>query len=510
VARISVELTNHWASVDCGRGLRLALEDAWSFALPAARFSSAFRSGTWDGRIRFFKNCFLPSGLFRATYREIEQKLGISFAIEYVLSTERPKRYTVALSEDEKYRYQEECIVAMVNAFHRGGGVILSATGTGKTAIGGKFFKHLSGYNCLFVNDQLDLLNQSQEELAKWLGEEVGYVGDSRYEPKRVTVATIQTLHKHIRDPKFLKWYKQIQVVIVDELHEQMARRNFKVLTKINPVARYGLTATLQLKKKPVRIRAYAFAGPVLFEFPITEGVEKGVLSKGRVLQLCFPEAEDGDLIHYANPADEYSGKIVEDEQKISACRMIVKHLLSEDRHVFLLAERIAHVESLSQAMKAIPHRLAYGPIKVSDRQESQKEFEQDEIRLLIASKVFRKGVNVKRVDAIIDLAELPNKNAAIQKFGRGVRLHPVKDELLYIDFGTQGSGRFGKAAKSRARAFRAEGIPFRSVKVSSAKQALEAASKELQRMRKCRELTSRQPRQRELPLRLSKADSSG
>ena len=82
----------------------------------------------------------------------------------------------------------------------------------------------------LFVVDQINLLYQTKKEMEMWLSKyagkkvKVGVVGNSKYTPERVTSATIQTLNAHKKDPKFLKWFKSVQVVIIDEVHVQMAQ----------------------------------------------------------------------------------------------------------------------------------------------------------------------------------------------------------------------------------------------------------------------------------------------
>ena len=313
-----------------------------------------------------------------------------------------------------------------------------------------------------------------QAEIEKWLGEKVGVVGHQRYELERITVGTIQTLHKHTGDPRFQKWFEKIEIVLVDEIHDQLARRNFDLLETIKPRARYGLTATLQMNQKPVRMKAYAFAGPVLFEFPIAEGIEAGVLSDGKVIQLLFPQATE-DFTDYW---DEYQQNVIEDTVKIKALLEIVELLVEKGRFVLVLAWKVEHVEMLHGLLKNrnIPHRVAYGKIGQARRLQSQEKFEAGNIRLIVANQVMQKGVDLKRVDAIIDVAELKSKNNAVQKFGRGVRLHEDKSDLLYIDFGTQ-SGRFRINAISRRRALKKAGIEVEYVKANSSGKARKAVA---------------------------------
>lgn len=480
MGNVTVTLTNKQAWItDCSDDDYNALRDYWAFMPKGAMFDRRYkmwveskareerraaRSGTpvdtskiygWDGKIKFFSGGSLPSGLFRATREDAEKVTGVRFKVSKDFP-DTGKLLRLGFLSDDRHSYQNDCIKQMVRAIPEGGGIVLAATGSGKTAIAGMFGSFVTG-SVLFVVDQIDLLYQSQKEIAHWLKEPVGIVGDSVYQLERVTVATIQTLKHHQKDKTFLKWYRRIRIVIVDELHEQLSRRNFKVLNIIKPIARFGLTATLQLGIKPVRLSAYAFAGPVLYRFPYAEGVKRKVLTQGKVLQLLFDQMYDGpdDPRDYQ---DQYREEVVEHEVKERAISAAVAYLVSVGYYVLIHVERVAHVRKLHRVFQGIPHRIAYGEIDKDRRRVSLKKFESGDIRLIIANRVFRKGVDFKRVDVVIDMAEMRSKNNAQQKFGRGVRIHEDKEILLYIDVGTM-DGRFGKAARSRARALKSLGV---------------------------------------------------
>jgi superfamily II DNA or RNA helicase len=495
VHNVSVTLTNRHAYITdaSDRALR-KLEAYWSYYQPGYYFAPAYRlylrekaiaiqEGRedepipgWDGKIRFFKQGKVPAGLFRATHRDVQKELGLKFCIEKDLPTPRELLDGIAPAANG-YGHQNDCVEAMVRALPRGGGIITAATGTGKTATCARFFAKLN-YPCLFVVHRVALLYQSQKEIAHWLQSEVGIVGDSEFDPRDVTVATIQTLKLHQADPKFEAWFNKVRIVVVDELHKQMAKKNFKLLDTLKPLARYGLTATLQLSKKQVRIRAWAFAGPVIYNFPIAEAIEKEVVDKGRVLQLMFEETYD--WTHDKDYYLEYDYEVINNELKLNTVRVITKLLIEKGRYVLIIAERLDHIRVLDAAFPDVKHRLAYGGIKKTRREKSQAMFEDGNIRLMIASGVFKDGVNLKRVDAIIDMTEYPSKDDTLQKFGRGVRKHQDKKGLLFIDFGTQ-RGRFRKAAMSRSRAWGAAGLPVRRVKVRSVQHALDLLKKELE-----------------------------
>lgn len=201
------------------------------------------------------------------------------------------------------------------------------------------------------------------------------------------------------------------------------------------------------------------------------EGVEGGVLSEGTAIQLQFPHRGHVSMSYQ----DYYQRNVLEHFIKKDACGLLVQYLRNQGKYIIILVERIKHVEDLSERLADIPHRVVFGEVGKVKRREFRSKFENGKIRVLIANKVFKKGINIKRVDVIIDMAEMKSKNDTQQKYGRGVRLHPAKASLLYVDMGTQGNGVFGKAAGSRARALRQLGVKVKRVKVGSPQLALKA-----------------------------------
>jgi superfamily II DNA or RNA helicase len=416
-------------------------------------------AGIWDGRIRFLKRNALPASLFWATYQQITSDLKIHFKIKH-----KPVYLDVGqtrLLADKEHAFQNACVGKMLDAGPYGGGLILNATGSGKTYIAGLFSSAVRGHH-VFIVDELHLLEQAKTELENVLGEKVGYVGNQQFKPKRITVATVQTMHKHRQDLRFQAWTDQIETIIIDEIHVQMGRRNFETVAAIKPKAVYGLTATLQLTQKPVRLKVWSIAGKTLFEYPLAKGMKTGVLSRGVVARVLLPN-KVGYELRGVPWHEQYVQRIVQNPMRNHVIKRLVRYAIKKKMYVILLVERVKHLKKLSKLLSSVPHRLAFGERQVSERLQSARKFEKGTIRLIIANKVFKKGVNVKRVDVLVDAAALKNKNDAVQKFGRGIRKHIDKAGLLYFDIADDDDknkkNRFMKAARSRKRAYKKAGI---------------------------------------------------
>jgi superfamily II DNA or RNA helicase len=427
---------------------------------------------TWDGRIKYLKRDQLPAGLFWATYKDIEKAEHIKFELtKIIVDTSLESSAWSWLHSEGKYKFQNDCVRKMRRAIIEGrGGLILNATGSGKTRIAAMLASRLD-CEVLFIVDQLVLLRQAQKEISNHLHEKVGYVGESKFKLKRVTIATIQTLHLHRKDPKFLKWFKNVEIIVIDEIHEMLNKSNFDVVAIANPLSVFGLTATLGLKKKPIRMKAYSLCGPVIYEYPVQRGMQEGVLSKGICISLQYENSIPD--IHKYNQQRAYRKRIVKNGERNYLISKLVKRAVRNGKYVIVVVERLKHLEEISERLN-IPHEIVAGTYKgksidVHTRFKHKDKFERGDIKCLIVNKVFQKGIDLKRVDLIINATGTPSMNKAIQIFGRGIRIHKNKTGLIAIDISDQDSinkskNWLHKASYKRIKALKQAGITIKPI----------------------------------------------
>jgi superfamily II DNA or RNA helicase len=286
-------------------------------------------------------------------------------------------------------------------------------------------------------------------------------------------------MHRHRYDKTYLPYVENLQCIIVDELHLALNRSNFETIEAIKPPVVFGLTATLELRKKHVFMKAYDMCGPVVFEYNLTKGVAEGHLSKG--VAISVEVAQDITLPPIkGNPAwrhiqlkrilqyqELYNKVIVDGKVRNRFIKEFVTEAIKRGKYVIVLLERIRHLKETSRRLDGIPHDLVYGDKHVSQRIASKAEFEKGRIRLILANKVFKKGVDIKRVDIIIDGAGMKSRNDCIQKYGRGVRMCDEKEGLIYIDICDR-FNKFEKAGKARRHALKSIGVPV--YKIASTK----------------------------------------
>jgi superfamily II DNA or RNA helicase len=435
----------------------LLLRDHFRFHPPGYFFSPSYQNKQWDGYIRLFSRGKVATGLFLDQLEALKAK-GLRFRLQE--GRTRPEFQALPLKLEKLLRdYQQECVNAMVAASQTGG-LILSATGSGKTYTAGAYFARLKGYG-LFVVDELTLLEQSRQALATLLGRSnIGVVGHGVFQPRRITVATIQTLHRHRHNPEFRPWFEQLQAVIVDEVHLALNRQNIDVLNQISPQAVYGLTATLELKKTHIRMRATALAGPPIYSYPLQQGVQDQVLSHGMFCQVLFPQAGVYEKYQW-----EYRALVSNSRRRNDCVEALTREGIRRKRCVIVLVERLAHLRILSRRLHDIPHQVLCGAYSQEDRLKAKAAMDQGKLPLILANRVFAKGVDIRRVDTILDATGMKNKNSVTQRYGRGSRKAEGKHGLLYLDIGDAGlpagkPNRFAANSRSRLRAMKALTVP--------------------------------------------------
>jgi superfamily II DNA or RNA helicase len=378
-------------------------------------------------------------------------------------------RHSSAAPDPNARPYQAKAVDAMLGASDCGG-IVLVATGAGKTRLTGDFFRRVAGH-CLFIVDELTLLEQARKELTQVTGERVGVVGRGEFTPERVTVATVQTLHRRREVAEFKAWFRKVSTIVVDELHLALGKRNLDVVRAARPLACYGLTATLEFEKPHVRKPAAALCGPVIFRYPLAEGVEEGYLSRGVAVCVAFHDPLRGDAPGYSfmrgderisiktgSTEADYRYRIALSGPRNRMVAELAREGVARGRRVIVLVERLAHLRALSRHLTDVAHGVVSGAVKSADRFADKDAMEAGALPLLLATRVFGKGIDIKTADTVIDATGLPSRNNAQQRYGRGTRLAETKHGLIYLDIADRGNRHAG-AAYVRQKALRDLGV---------------------------------------------------
>lgn len=476
-----VYLNNRWAWFASQR----AADKARRFLrhrVPNYEHMEKYRNGDWDGYVTWIrKDRRVPTGVYLMRKAAMESRAGLVF--QEILEWERPAYHAIFTPRVtiERRPYHRKALERMLTA-PACGGIVLQATGTGKTILAADYFAHLKGSG-VFVVDELTLLKQSRKAIARVTGEPVGIVGESKFLPERLTCATVQTLQIHAKDKDFRRWFRALDTAIFDEIHLAINNRTRKVLTAMRPRCVFGLTGTLQWEKAAIRYPAAALCGPVLYRYPLKQGVEEGYLSNG--VACCVHHIDQRPTARTYRLA--YETHIIDCPKRNKLIVSIVREAVRRGKRVVLIVERVPHLENLHHDLRDIKHALAYGKIPVSERERAQAEMNAGTLPLIICNRVFGKGIDLTRLDLIVDGCASRKADSTLQRYGRGTRTHEDKQGLIFIDIFDRGiDNRFHDAALARRKALRKSDIRVINIKdTTDAKVILDRAERELARVLK-------------------------
>ncbi len=439
------------------------LSDEFTYR-PKGYFWQMKRRRGWDGYIRLMKGALVPSGLFLHRYRQIERERKIHFRLKDLrrhvqFKVDSLEGFQLPNKSIEIWEHQSLAVERMMKRSNIGG-IVLNATGSGKTMIAAIYFAIMEGSG-IFVVDELTLLYQTKEAFENALQEEIGVMGDQEFDSKRVTVATIQTLHKY-RQSKILKDLgRSCSAMFLDELHLQLNERTRATLKLLQPRGVFGLTATLELQKDYALFPALALTGPVVYDYPYDKGVREEKLSPGTVVavdvmrHISFEEGELEELPY----TELYGEYLVMSPERNEAIFGLAREAFKRGKRTAILVDRIAHIELIMDELADLKPQAIYGAVPAKVRNRARKDFDAGKVSLLVCNRVFRKGIDIKSLDVIIEAAGGRDGNDVKQKYGRGARIVSGKTGLIYFDIGDKapmrGCNPFRDATLSRRRALR-------------------------------------------------------
>ena len=355
--------------------------------------------------------------------------------------------------------YQEDAVEAFLKNKL---GILEVGTGGGKTEIAIETIRRL-GVKTLFVVDKIELLKQTKERMEKALGIKVGQIGRGVYDIQQVTVATIQTLTKNIKE--YADYLKSVRYAIFDETHKVAAKSYVKLGQYLpNTEYRLGISGTAfrddgndMMINSVVGYKLYDLSGKVL--------IEKGWLVKPVITfvkdYMTKEEIKDkeenirvGLINETMNYNNSYKEFIVHNDKR----NLIIQNLINKNngKKILVLVKLIEHGELLEKAIDG--SQYLHGSVNKKDRDEMFKQFTDGNLNIFISTiSIFSEGIDVPSLDMVINAAANKGNVKTIQVLGRVLRKMEGKNNAHYIDFIDE-TKFFKLASYARKRALIKEG----------------------------------------------------
>lgn len=312
-------------------------------------------------------------------------------------------------------------------------GLVISATGTGKTYLAAFDVQSFQPKKMLFIVHREQILNKAMETFKRVLGgedDDYGILsGNSKEIDARYLFATIQTISKE-------QIYQQIgeeafDYILIDEVHKAGAQSYTRTIDFFKPKFLLGMTATPE--------RTDGFNIFELFDYNIA-------------YEIRLQEALKEDLLcpfHYFGVTDyEKNGHIIDETEDL-------KYLTDYERVNFLIEKidyygccgskvkglvfcsRKDEAQKLANFFteKGIPSSYLSGDHSIEVREKEVEKLENGLLNYIFTVDIFNEGIDIPKINQVIMLRNTQSNIIFIQQLGRGLRKDPSKKFVTIIDF---------------------------------------------------------------------------
>lgn len=452
------------------------LDSYFAYRVPGWEHTIRAQNG-WDGYETLMDGEFVGTGLFMAKLAGLEQA-GYTFTLD-----DRRQWVEFYRAEDcklvgrEPYPWHLEAVEFM-RQHSNCGGVIIAPTATGKTSLAGWAFARLKGSGLFVVNDGA-LGLQTRAELEQILGEPVGFVGGGKFSVERVTVALVQTLAKHIEDPRFIRLGRR-SLMLIDEIHVMLHKQMWDTVQGYLPRACFGLTATLDLNSSAVSQCVYAMCGPGVYQHTAEAARARNEITQGWCYTLDIATLVDASEDHISQV---YRQHVVEHDWLNRFAGELAVAAIKAGYTVVILVQVHDHLDRMAEVLDNLGVEfLVYSGKQLGKaRIQVRNALNQGAANLGLATTgTMTKGISIARLNFLIDLSQSRKWENSVQRAGRGTRNDSGKDHFVYVDIGQKAKtvrgmrkrNIFEVRAKDRRRGLREVGYVMRSRVLDSTNEA--------------------------------------
>lgn len=328
-------------------------------------------------------------------------------------------------------------IEALLNIEHlrvkKDKGLIISATGTGKTYLSAFDVRKYAPKKMLFIVHREQILQKAKSDFKSILGgydDEYGILsGTSRETKAKYIFATIQTLSKDNVLSQFR--IDEFDYILIDEVHKAGASSYHKVMEYFKPKFLMGMTATPE--------RTDSFNIYELFDFNVA-------------YEIRLQQALEEDMLcpfHYFGVTDlEVNGELIDDSAQFSklVTEERVNHIIDKIEYYgysgdvvkgLIFCSRKDEAKELSRLLNEKDYRTVAltGDDSQEERIERVNQLENGELEYILTVDIFNEGIDIPSINQVVMLRQTQSSIIFIQQLGRGLRKHDTKDFVTIVDF---------------------------------------------------------------------------
>ncbi|ANU27131.1 DUF3427 domain-containing protein [Planococcus versutus] len=373
--------------------------------------------------ITSYEQCYIP-----IEYRK-ELKNVAEFPEVY---TENPLKEAINIKPNK----MQEAALQQIQLVREAGndkGLVISATGTGKTYLSAFDVRSFAPKRMLFIVHREQILQKAKSDFIRIMGgveSDFGILsGNLRETDARYLFATIQTISKEATLNQLDS--QAFDYILIDEVHKAGAKSYQKVIEHFQPKFLMGMTAT---PERTDDFNIYElFDYNVAYEIRLQEALEEDMLCPFHYFGVTDVEYEEGVI----DEATAFSKLITEER---------VAHLLQKINYYGHSGEKVRGLMFCSRKEEATKlseelNRRGLKTVALTG-QNSQEErilyvdrLENGIIDYILTVDIFNEGIDIPSVNQVVMLRQTQSSIIFIQQLGRGLRKHGSKEFVTIIDF---------------------------------------------------------------------------
>lgn len=400
------------------------------------------------------KNQSFPIGLLDKVVKVLTQYANFTNSIldykiqdnRIIVTKDLDNKIPDIVSDKKLREYQENAVKCFID---KKIGTLELATGAGKTLVMCHIISRLKKRTLILI-DRVELLDQIHEVLTEELNCDIGKIGDTNFDLKDITIATVQTLSRpnlmsHVRE-----WMSNVELVVVDEFHKAACESFVRVFMLLpNAYYKLGLTGTA-FRTDNKEMIMFGLIGDVIMRISARDLIDMGYLMKPKITFFRVPISHENDK----NYAKDYDLSVVQNVWRNAKIEQLVND--NKGKKILILTKLVAkHGNILSERIGG--YHIT-GNTNREDRKGYLKEFKDSSEGVLISTtQIASTGLDIQDLDIIINASGNASEITSIQSLGRVLRTSCGKLEALYYDF--LDAGAFTeKSSRKRIKQFEDEG----------------------------------------------------
>jgi len=403
-------------------------------------YSTAYLFGGWDGKVHKFaqKGRTFPTGLLYRVGKWLKRNKVAFKVTDYRQALIFDEKTVVRNIDNLKHALRPYQIDGLIKGLYNPYIMYWWATSSGKTVLFSSIIQALKKKDymmTLILVATKDLAAQHREELQSMMGIDVGYIEEGKFDPKRISVAVINTLWakaKRRRDSKVLNYLNSVQHLIIDEAHRSIDSKMFRNTIGLckNTVIRHGFSASpYSLTTDDIELESVT--GPPLSRVTMSQLIREGWVSRPYIFFIDYEESwkMSGTF------ARVYEEKIVKGARRNEIIIDLIKKEFENEKSILVLIRIIKHGRILSDMLineGFLPDEFAFvhGQTNKHIRNQVKDAFRRRDLKLVIASQIWNEGIDIPSIDVLIkadaggglEIKQNKGIRSVVQQTGRVIR----------------------------------------------------------------------------------------